>query len=98
MNVDRRGQPYGEVIFFYFLRTSGSNLKNKFRIPGAGKKRCAWPCSCADTALRSNTKSGRTICGHDRRNAVFRQVSKAEGICNAGVWLTAEEMDQIVVT
>ena len=98
MNVYCRSQPYSNVVFLHVLSASLSNLLYKCKVPGACKKGCAWPCGGVDGAVAANAKSGRSVSGHNRWNAVVRKVAKAEGICNAGIWLSAKEVDQIIVT
>ena len=97
VNVDRRCQPYGDIVLFYFLGACGSDLLNQGRVPGGGEQCGAWPCRCADLTLRGDAQTGRTVGGHDIWNAVFRKIAVAVGIRDRGIRLAAEQMNQIIV-
>ena len=98
VNIYRRSQPYGDIVFFHFFCTSLSDLLYKCRIPGACKKGRARPCSCVDDAVAADTKSGRSVSSHNRRNSIIRKIAEAEGICNAHFGLAAKKMNQVIIT
>ena len=92
-----RGKPYSKIVLLHFFGASLSNLLNKSRIPGAGKKGCTRPCCCVHAAFPADTKTGRTVCCHNGWNTIIRKISKAEGIGNTYVWLSSKKMNQIVI-
>ena len=96
MNVAGWCQPDADVIFFYFFRTGFADFFYQFFIPGACKKRCTWPCGCLYSCPWADTKTGRSVCCHDVRYPVFRDISHSKGICTSCIWLTAKKIDAFI--
>ena len=92
MDVHGRSQPHADVVLHDLFTARTADGVGGFRIPGAGKKRRARESGCLDADLRENTKPCRAVRSHDIRNSVFRKISVAEGIGNAGVRLSADQL------
>ena len=97
VNVDSGCQPYGDIIFFHFFCSGCTYLFYQIRVPGVGKKSCAWPCSCTHATFRCDTKTCRSVGCHNVRYTVIRQVTETKGIGHTGIWLTSKQFDQIIV-
>ena len=95
--VDVHGgcQPDSNIVFLHFHAACAANLFHEFLIPCAGQKSGTGEGRGSDADGRLNAEAGGTVRGHDRGNAIFREISHSEGIGDAGVGLAAEEADLV---
>ena len=96
VDVDRRCQPDAYVVLLCLQCGCLSDLRDQFGIPGAGQSRRAWERRRVHTALRPEPHAGGSVRCHYIRYAILFKIPESEGICNAPVRLTAEQVDQLI--
>ena len=97
MDIHRRSQPDGDVVFLHLCGGGSSHFGCQLRVPSSGQQGGAGPGGGADAHLGLDAQTGGAVGGSQVGDTVLREIAQAKGVGHSHIGLSAQQVNEAAI-